>query len=189
MRNKTISALFENASENANNKHTGFEVITDNPQPKLRLNSMDERLASAPVRYAVADIAVRFKRFSPASTKTKTEPNQMYLSEELIQCETWRGRVLCVSKNDIEMEITNDKFHDIKRTLRVSKAAVQYSNCAYVGSEVSVSFKKVRGYRGRIKERTTVVLNRPVEIPLEVKELRHMERMQKYAFMFKPVEK
>lgn len=186
MRNRTISTFFESASENTNrNMHTCFEVVAENPQPKLILNSMDAGLDSAPIRYAVADTATRFKRLSPANTKTIIDSNQMYLSEETIQYETWRGRVLCVSEDHIEMEIRNDKFHEIKRTFRVSKRAVRNSGYAYVGNEAYVSFKKVRDYHGKIKEHTTIALKRPIDIPNKVKQLRIKEKMQRYAFMFK----
>ena len=186
MRDKAKSAFFEVPSDNANpNMYTSFEVVTENPRPQLILNSMDAGLDSAPVRYAVADTATRFKRLSPASTKTIIDSNQMYFSEETIQYETWRGRVLCVSDDNIEMEIRNDKFLEIKRTFRVSKRAVRNSGYAYVGNEVYVSFKKVRDYHGKIKEHTTIALKRPIDIPNKVKQLRIKEKMQRYAFMFK----
>ena len=189
MSSRTISTFFESTSENTNaDTHTSFKEVSGNKEPKLILNSMDENLVSSPIRYAVADAVTRFMRISHASTKTKIDSNQMYLSEEIIQYETWRGYILCVSEDNIEMEIRNDKFHEIKRTLRVSKDTVRNSGCAYVGNEVYVSFKKVRDYEGRIKEYTTVALKRITNIPKEVKELRYKERMQKYAFMFKKVD-
>lgn len=185
MKHSTKSIYFEFAPENTNtNNHTGFEVVTENSKPKLLLNSMDESLVSAPIRYAVADTAVRFKRLSPKSTKTEIDSRQMYLSEEILRYETWQGHVIYVSEDNIEMEVRNDKFHEIKRTLRVPKGAVRNPECAYVGNKAYVSFKEVRNYEGRIKEHTTVALNRSVVIPSEVKELRYKEKMQKYAFMF-----
>lgn len=150
--------------------------------------SMGEPTESAPVRYTDIDVASRLLRHSPVSTVLEIDDNQTILEEEILSFETWQGRVLSVSDDFLQMEVRNDKFRDVKRTLRVHRTVVVNSDCAYVGAQVHVAFKKVRKYSGHVVSTTTVELHRIIDVPEEIKEKRHVESMNRYSYMFEDEE-
>lgn len=150
--------------------------------------TMGQPTESAPIRYTDIDVASRIQRHSPISTVLEIDVNQTILEEEILSYETWQGRVLSVSDNFLQMEVRNDKFRDVKRTLRVHRMVVVNSDCAYVGAQVHVAFKKVRKYSGHIQNTTTIELHRIVDIPEEIKERRYTESMNRYSYMFEDEE-
>lgn len=169
------------------NKITGTDFIElekKQQESNYCFFSMGKPSKSAPFRYADIDVALRLQRNSTISSGIELDRNEMYLSEEVLSCETWQGRVLSVSDEYLQMEVRNDQFHDVKRTLRVRRSAVVNSDCAFIGAKALVSFVRIRNYRDRIINKTTVELNRIVDIPEEIKEKRYQDNMNRYSYMF-----